>query len=251
MFNGISIKTDPNNPDTDGDGVLDGEEVSVVVDEENNVHHYTMYSNPNNPDTDGDGYIDSKIASSNIRSYSNYNDDDGDDDGDGIKNKLDLRTMKWDVSDRDLAILSQLVYENTQTWRTLDDVELYPWCVYGLEEYYYDTASPGEMKGWNLLEYHLEKDYVEDYLYGGFAYAVYSKDDNIVIAFRGTTGAMGMKWSLVEGKGDWYNNYIKYPLDKDPGVDMVNDAILSIIRKYSKRYNKKNIYITGHSRGGF
>ena len=38
--------TDPNNPDTDGDGLLDGEE----------VFDYNTY--PNNPDTDGDGYND-------------------------------------------------------------------------------------------------------------------------------------------------------------------------------------------------
>jgi len=38
--------TDPNNPDTDGDGLLDGDEV--------NFYH----SNPTKSDTDGDGYKD-------------------------------------------------------------------------------------------------------------------------------------------------------------------------------------------------
>lgn len=40
------LGTDPHNPDTDGDGLFDGEEV--------NVYH----TDPLNPDTDGDGYKD-------------------------------------------------------------------------------------------------------------------------------------------------------------------------------------------------
>lgn len=38
--------TDPNNPDTDGDGLTDGTEVK------------TWKTNPKNPDTDGDGFVD-------------------------------------------------------------------------------------------------------------------------------------------------------------------------------------------------
>ena len=40
------FNTNPTNPDTDGDGLLDGEE----------FHDYK--SNGTNPDTDGDGYLD-------------------------------------------------------------------------------------------------------------------------------------------------------------------------------------------------
>jgi len=40
------LGTDPSNADTDGDGLLDGEEV--------NIYH----TNPLNPDTDGDTYLD-------------------------------------------------------------------------------------------------------------------------------------------------------------------------------------------------
>lgn len=42
----VALGTDPNNPDTDGDGLSDGDEV--------NIHG----TNPLNPDTDGDGYSD-------------------------------------------------------------------------------------------------------------------------------------------------------------------------------------------------
>ncbi|MHA1532571.1 MAG: hypothetical protein ACTSR6_11285, partial [Candidatus Heimdallarchaeota archaeon] len=42
--------TNPLNPDTDGDGILDGEETSIGVD--------GFLTDPTNPDTDGDGYND-------------------------------------------------------------------------------------------------------------------------------------------------------------------------------------------------
>ena len=42
--------TDPNNPDTDGDGLSDGEEIN------------TYNTDPNNPDTDGDGLSDGEEA---------------------------------------------------------------------------------------------------------------------------------------------------------------------------------------------
>jgi len=41
-----TLGTDPNNPDTDGDGLFDGEEVKVYK------------TDPLNPDTDGDGFKD-------------------------------------------------------------------------------------------------------------------------------------------------------------------------------------------------
>jgi len=45
-FNEFQAQTDPNNPDTDADGLFDGLEIS------------TYFTDPSNPDTDGDGYSD-------------------------------------------------------------------------------------------------------------------------------------------------------------------------------------------------
>ena len=59
MFNGKSIKLDKNNPDTDGDGLLDGEEVEFEYRyNEDSTKAMVMggfNSNPLNPDSDGDG----------------------------------------------------------------------------------------------------------------------------------------------------------------------------------------------------
>lgn len=61
--NGKIIYTDPTKKDTDGDGLLVGEEIDPVikrkVDLKNNVSYYfKMISDPNKKDGDGDGYSD-------------------------------------------------------------------------------------------------------------------------------------------------------------------------------------------------
>src|SRR5215469_2108220 len=71
--------TDPNNPDTDGDGISDGDE----------VHKY--HTNPLNPDSDGDGLSDAE----EIRLGTNPLNPDTDGDGipDGIEVKLGLNPL--------------------------------------------------------------------------------------------------------------------------------------------------------------
>ena len=246
-FNGITIKTDPNNPDTDGDGVLDGEEVVVVVDEKNNVHHYTMYSNPTLADTDSDGYIDSKVIGNVFsRNISYYSAEDYDEDG--YINALDENVWKWDVSTRDLAILSQAIYcSDIKVGDTLSDLK--QWIKEEANKGFYNTASVSEMKGWKLIDYRRERqDIKQDNLYGGFCYGVYEKGDNIVIVFRGSFGDRSK--SINDGKGDWYLNFNGYPLGNDPGGTRAENIIDGLLYQYN-RNNEKNVYIAGHSRGGF
>ena len=65
------IGTDPYNPDTDGDGLTDGEEV------------LKFHTDPLNPDTDGDGLSDA--AEANVTGTSPT---DPDSDGDGLPDGL-------------------------------------------------------------------------------------------------------------------------------------------------------------------
>lgn len=75
LGNGIIIKTDPNNPDSDRDGINDGDELNLyeIVYEDHplayvnnssttsaylNISYYRYHSNPIKDDTDGDGYSD-------------------------------------------------------------------------------------------------------------------------------------------------------------------------------------------------
>ena len=71
LSNGEIIYTDPTNPDSDGDGLLDGEEIDItptfwlntIFDELNlpistSAYIFEMYSNPNKMDSDDDGLLD-------------------------------------------------------------------------------------------------------------------------------------------------------------------------------------------------
>lgn len=69
--------TDPNNPDSDGDGLSDGEEAGALV---NNAEFGTAYvglSNPGVPDTDGDGVGDADEYFLDMDPQSRDSDSDG------------------------------------------------------------------------------------------------------------------------------------------------------------------------------
>lgn len=78
------LGTDPNNPDTDGDGLMDGEEVNKY------------FTNPLNPDTDGDGLKDGEEVL-------NYKTDPNkaDTDGDGLKDGEEVLNYKTDPLNSD------------------------------------------------------------------------------------------------------------------------------------------------------
>lgn len=58
LANGVKICTDPNNPDIDNDGILDGDEVRAVI--QNGYIKMIYQSDPTKEDTDGDGLLDGK-----------------------------------------------------------------------------------------------------------------------------------------------------------------------------------------------
>ena len=71
IFNGVKLSLDKNNPDTDGDGLLDGEEV-IITKEPNadgtkvKVTGKLALGNPTKSDTDNDGYNDDEDGDWNI-----------------------------------------------------------------------------------------------------------------------------------------------------------------------------------------
>lgn len=78
------IGTDPNNPDTDGDGLKDGEEVNAYK------------TDPLNPDTDGDGLKDGE----EVRTYST-NPLNPDTDGDGLRDGEEVNTYATNPNNAD------------------------------------------------------------------------------------------------------------------------------------------------------
>jgi len=78
------FSTDPNNPDTDGDGLMDGEEVNQY------------YTNPLNPDTDSDDLIDGD----EVHKYQT-GPNKADTDGDGLKDGDEVMKYKSDPLNSD------------------------------------------------------------------------------------------------------------------------------------------------------
>jgi Mg-chelatase subunit ChlD len=71
---GRIVKTDPNNADTDGDGLLDGYEIGGVLDAPYG-EYYQMYSDPRSPDTDKDtlsDYEEDEIGTSSFAWDTDY-----------------------------------------------------------------------------------------------------------------------------------------------------------------------------------
>lgn len=237
LGNGVTIKTDVNNPDSDGDGILDGDEVEVKLNNEvksqidmtqakaepnhKTVWYVTLKSDPRVRDTDFDGYDDFKEKTNGTN------------------------PLSWDVSDRDLAILSQVTYsraiKDNDILTKLGDNE-----TKNTDAGFYKTATIREMKDWRVLKYYRKTPYNEDLTYGGFSYTLFYKDNNLVIAFRGSVGNQDK--SIKDKKGDWYRNYFVWSLRNDPDGILAQEAINPILKKYYKK--GINIYITGHSRGG-
>lgn len=216
-FNGVQIVLDKNNPDSDGDGLLDGEEVELKYEYNEDrtqvkVTGRIVGGNPVNKDTDGDGWIDSE----------------------------DENPLVWDVSDRDLAMCAALCYEDGQLAKNenrfykIDEIignDLEP----GENYYFLGFASSVEMaEHWRVVDYinDVSPIYVDH-----FSATTFKNGNNIIIAYRGTNETL-----------EWLDNVVAYGI-------LNHHAEERQARKYAERIAKQyphcNIYITGHSLGGY
>lgn len=183
--------------DYDGDGIINGKELKVV--QSGKYIYLEMASNPIYSDSDGDGYNDSN----------------------------DNNPLKWDVSDRDLAMFAALAYETPSTYnnRTIDDN--YYFLNYGSANEVYDH--------WNIVD--CSGETFADIATHFYA-TTYKNDNNVIIAYRGTDN----EW------GEWVNNIV--------GVGLLNyHSEEGLAKQYADRivqkYPECHIYITGHSLGGY
>lgn len=88
LFNGVTIELNKNNPDSDGDGLLDGEEVAELTYQYNEdrtkvIVTGRILSNPTEADSDGDGISDEE--ENVIGTDPNLVDTDGDGLSDGVE----------------------------------------------------------------------------------------------------------------------------------------------------------------------
>lgn len=101
MFNGITITLDKNNPDSDGDGLLDGEEVAELNYQYNSDRTQVivtgkLLANPLEMDTDGDGLTDEEEIY-----YYGTSPTLADTDGDGLNDYIEVSNW-FDPFEKDL-----------------------------------------------------------------------------------------------------------------------------------------------------
>jgi len=192
------------NDDYDGDGIKNGDELIVV--ELGDIVYMEMKSDPTKVDSDGDGYVD----------------------------RDDEHPITWDVSYRDLALLSNAVYQNYAVGTVLSSQK----CEITVEGYAGVTGSTSELEGWVVIES----------VYNpltGFEAAAYVKDNNIVITTRGSEAN-----NLADVLQDWIlADFVGYLSGLNVQLPAMETFISDVADKYSNNFD--NFYVTGHSLGGY
>lgn len=97
-----SHSTDPNDHDTDGDGLYDGDEIFPATFDKDGIES-SFVTDPTNPDTDGDGLTDLQEVESYYRSNPTLEDTDGDGLPDGwVDSNSDTVADGWEGEDLNL-----------------------------------------------------------------------------------------------------------------------------------------------------
>ncbi|MBQ6231695.1 MAG: VWA domain-containing protein [Eubacterium sp.] len=202
------------NSDLDGDGLLNGEE--IVITELNGRVYVKMVSSPIEVDSDMDGYDD----------------------------KSDNRPMKWDVGDRDLAIFASLSYCDGSDFKksmyTEDDINKQSENELSGSFYKYASLSSVD-KG--ICEKWIIDDYIVEDLTDKeqFSVTIYKCQNNVVLSYRGS-GAFEKEFD------EWMDNILGYGVRNCHGEEIY---ARKVARDVANSYPNCNIYITGHSLGGY
>lgn len=168
----------------------------------------------------------SSIVYANLEDISNYN----------IKMDRDINNLTF--SPTSMVSDNQLKSINSDT-NLLGIINLSGETENTYKYLFYDLASTSEVKNWQILNYCKVKT-VEPSLdnCAEFSAMTFKNDNNIVISYRGTD---------FEDVGDWTQD-ICYGLIGATGQE---DEAQKYALTVAKKYPNSNIYITGHSLGGF
>ena len=252
----LYVLSDPENPDTDGDGIRDDKDGSIDLKLESNTNiesdEITKY------DTDGDGYDDADEQV--IFKSRGMRDDFG----------REFSSGDWNVGFRDLLMFSELAYfdfENEKDsinkklsrGKRLSEISLKEWennvhgkvneegKYFGSEEFYNlkfygdDSLDRAFFTNWRFLgQSKLE-------YFGGVTSSVsyFKNGSNLVIAFRGTDEGWEKATDLLLPLGNRFAESIARKQIRD-----ILDNVFSKGNIY-KFQEIENVYITGHSLGGY
>ncbi len=266
MFNGENVPMDKNNPDSDGDGVSDGdefEEFKIEYNADRTKIHVTgkFKSNPAAVDTDFDGINDDKDAKpidNNFKGIlkNKYGDDTV---SSNVEYKMDY---KWffdnnTVYNKDLSVISSLYATDIYADSTLSVKDS------GNNNIVGSVNIPDVMKAFgmeNTKKVSLAGSYSDKHVSEvGLGYReVTYKDETkkiVSVVVRGTNGTIE-EWSSNFDIGedstfgtssDWKNK------DNHKGFDVAANRIMRVVDQYLSE-NGLNasdcvFWITGHSRG--
>lgn len=195
-----------------------------------------------NEDSDGDGLNNSEelyTYTKDGRTYYGYKSHPliKDTDGDGLDDKDDKNPRRWDISPRDMALFMELAYrEDNYVNKVLDD-------KHELTEIYKDRNEYKLMHNelapyWKVKKTYHESDGFDAVLFENVnpEYSFIEQDGVQVLGIRGTQGSKdaGMDFKL------FFGGEISQATTTEKLMDELNSEHLV-----------SNLYVTGHSLGGY
>ncbi len=152
-----------------------------------------------------------------------------DTDYDGYKDSTDRNPRKWDISDRDLAIVAGISYSNDMSIGTQVDKSSFN---------VGKGASVEELKGWKVVDIWKGG--------AGFYALALKKDKNIIIAYRGSKSEYDGFIDI-----DWIDDWVYADvINVITGISTQAPAAKGLAARIIRNYSDHNIYICGHSLGG-
>ena len=212
---------------------------------ENNQIDSLLYHKPEldpNVDSDGDGLKNSEELYTyvkNGRTYYGYNSHPliKDSDGDGIDDKTDKNPRRWDISPRDMALFMELVYRKDDYVKKVLDYSKPLTDIYKNRNEYklmHNELAPF----WKIKE---------TYHFGSGFDAILFENVNPAYPFIEQNGVQVLAIRGTESKSDIWNDVL-LGTGSNPGQAADIDKLIDT---YRQNNTVSNLYVTGHSLGGY
>ncbi|OTO01329.1 Rib/alpha-like domain-containing protein, partial [Enterococcus sp. 5B3_DIV0040] len=192
-------------------------------------------------DKDGDGLLNSEEIYTYFkegRQYYGYHSHPllFDTDGDGLSDQEDVQPLVWDISPRDMALFMELVYrDDAYIHKVLDETieftELYK------DRFEYAMMHKELSRFWQVKEVH--------HLNEGFDAVLFETKSPYPYLADGTVQVLGIRGT--QGTGDVDDDLAIF-VGASPKQAIVLEELL---QRYEANNRVNNLYVTGHSLGGY